>query len=284
MMPHTSPSGSQELPPPPAVGLVQKPMGGLVPATIWQRTVPAPGRPEPAAPQQSESCLQVSPWMRQPPASWHTDAPEPVSAQTRLQHAAQPGHTSPSMAQLPMVEMAVQVPAVWPDGMVQLPLQQSPPAKQTSPSGWQPAAVVMHTPPLQFLEQQSALVVQALPSVVQPPATTGAQLPLAQLPLQQSLPALQVALFCAQAVAQLPETQLRPQHCTDEVQATPWARQPPTVPVVPPMTQVCVVPSQVPTQQSPLTLQVCAGATQELLTPPSPPPVPPAPPPPPLGV
>jgi hypothetical protein len=175
------------------------------------------------------------------------------------------------MAQLPMVGMAVQVPAVWPEGMVQLPLQQSPLAKHTSPRGWQPAAVVMHVPPLQFLEQQSALLVQALLSVVQPPATTGAQLPLAQLPLQQSLAILQLALFCVQATPHLPETQLRPQHCTDAVQATPSARQPPTVPVVPPRTQVCVVPSQLPTQQSPSTLQACASVTQELLTPPSPP-------------
>ena len=54
-MPQTSPSGSQLLVPPPAVGLVQKPILGLVPATIWQVTVPAPGRPDIAAPQQSES-------------------------------------------------------------------------------------------------------------------------------------------------------------------------------------------------------------------------------------
>jgi hypothetical protein len=35
--------------------MVQKPTGGLVPATIWQVTVPAPGRPDIAAPQQSLS-------------------------------------------------------------------------------------------------------------------------------------------------------------------------------------------------------------------------------------
>jgi hypothetical protein len=37
-----------------------------------------------------------------------------------------------------------------------------------------------------------------------------------------------------------------------------------------PITQVLVALSQPPTQQSPSTLQLCAGATQE--TPPSPPP------------
>jgi hypothetical protein len=159
--------------------------------------------------------------MRQPPASWHTDAPEAVAAHTREQHDEQPGQTSPSMAQLPIVGMAAQVPAVWPDGIMQLPLQQSPAAKQTSPRGWQPAAVVMHTPPLQFFEQQSLLALQALLSVVQLPAATGAHEPLAQSPLQQSLASLQLAPFCVQAAPHLPATQLRPQHCTDEVQVAP---------------------------------------------------------------
>jgi hypothetical protein len=52
LMPQTSPSGSQT---PPPVGIEQKPIGGLTPATITQVTRPWPGRPEPAAPQQSES-------------------------------------------------------------------------------------------------------------------------------------------------------------------------------------------------------------------------------------
>jgi hypothetical protein len=51
-MPQTSPSGSQT---PPPDGMVQKPDGGLVPATIWHFTRPSPGRPEPEAPQQSAS-------------------------------------------------------------------------------------------------------------------------------------------------------------------------------------------------------------------------------------
>lgn len=65
--------------------------------------------------------------MRQPSASWHTEAFDAVPAQTRLQHAEQPGHGSPSMVQLPVVEMAMQVPAVLPDGITQLPLQHSLP-------------------------------------------------------------------------------------------------------------------------------------------------------------
>ena len=52
LMPHTSPSGSQTWPP---EGMVQKPDGGLVPATIWHFTRPSPGRPLPVAPQQSAS-------------------------------------------------------------------------------------------------------------------------------------------------------------------------------------------------------------------------------------
>src|SRR6185312_5538717 len=153
--------------------------------------------------------------MRQPPASWQTDAFDAVPAQTRLQHAEQPGHGSPSMVQLPVVAMAAQVPAVLPDGMVQLPLQHSVPLKQTSPSGWQPAAVVMHVPPMQFLEQQVEPSLQALPSVVQPPATTGAQVPLAQLPPQHCASEVQDWPSVVQEPAQAPLTHDRPQHCTD---------------------------------------------------------------------
>jgi hypothetical protein len=50
-----------------------------------------------------------------------------VAPQTRLQQAAQPGQGSPSIVQLPVVEIAAQVPAVPPDGIVQLPLQHSAP-------------------------------------------------------------------------------------------------------------------------------------------------------------
>jgi hypothetical protein len=72
--------------------------------------------------------------MRQPPASWQIDALVAVGAQTRLQQVVQPGQTSPPIEQPPL-ESASQVPAVLPDGMVQLPLQHSLPEKQTSLSG-----------------------------------------------------------------------------------------------------------------------------------------------------
>ena len=210
--------------------------------------------------------------MRQPPASWQTDALVTVAPQTRLQQLAQPGQGSPSIVQLPIVEMAAQVPAVPPDGIMHWPLQHSAAVKQTSPSGWQPAAVVMHLPPWQFLEQQVEPSVQALPSVVQPPATTAAQLPLAQLPLQHCAPEVQAVPFWTQAPAQLPPTQERPQHWTDELQAPPLATQlPPPVPPEPPppvmTTQLCEPTSQVPTQQSLVRLQVPPGAAQ---APPSP--------------
>src|SRR5438309_2165389 len=71
--------------------------------------------------------------MRQPPASWQTDAFAAVWAQTRLQQVEQPGHGSPSIVQLPVVAMAPQVPAVLPVGTSHLPLQHSAPEKQTSP-------------------------------------------------------------------------------------------------------------------------------------------------------
>ena len=171
------------------------------------------------------------------------------------------------MAQLPIVGMAAQMPALLPDGIMQLPLQQSLAAKQTSPSGWQPAAVVMHAPPLQFFEQQSLFWVHELLSVVQLPLATGAHEPLAQSPLQQSLACLQLEPFCVQAAPHLPPTQLRPQHCTDEVQAPPLATQlpfgpPPPLPPPAPITQVLEAVSQVPTQQSPLAMHAAPGAAQ----------------------
>src|SRR5687767_11321477 len=55
-------------------------------------------------------------------------------------------------------------------------------------------------------EQQSAGAVQALPAVLHA-WLTARQLPLAQLPLQQALPAVQVCPSAVQAVAHLPSTQ-----------------------------------------------------------------------------
>jgi hypothetical protein len=206
--------------------------------------------------------------MRQPPASWQTDAFVAVVAQTRLQQVEQPGQTSPSIAQLPVVEIPMQVPAVLPDGIEQLPLQHSVPEKQTSPSGWQPAPVVMQVPPWQLCEQQVVPSVQLLPSVVQLPARTAAHMPPAQLPLQHCASPVQAVPSCVQLPAQLPPTHDRPQHCTDEVQVAPLARQPPPMPPEPPppatTTQLCDGTSQLPTQQSPSRLHMPPGALHEL--------------------
>ena len=121
---------------------------------------------------------------------------------------------------------------------------------------------------MQFLEQQVVPSVQALPSVEQPPATTGVQVPPTQLPPQHSASAVQAAPSAVQAPAQEPETQERPQHCTDEVQATPLARQPPPpVPPEPPVpmakTQLFEAGSQTPTQQSVSMAQVPPGEVHD---------------------
>ena len=193
-----------------------------------------------------------------------------MAAQTRLQQLEQPGQGSPSMVQLPVVWMALHVPAVLPDGMVHLPLQQSVPLKQTSLIGWQPAPVVMQVPPWQFLEQQVLLSLQALPSVLQLPATIGWQVPLTQLPPQQAASLVQALPSCVHTPVQAPLTQLRPQHCTDEVQAPLAATQPPEPRLpLPARMQLLEVGSQLPTQQSPSLLQVWPGGPHE--TPPSPP-------------
>ena len=138
--------------------------------------------------------------------------------------------------------------------------------------------MVTQTPPRQLCEQQVVPSVQALPSVVQPPATIAAQVPPAQLPEQHWASLVQAVPFCVHAPAQLPLTHERPQHWTDEVQAPPLATQaPPPVPPEPPVpvvtTQLCEPTSQLPTQQSASTLHMPAGGAHET-PPPSPPPVP----------
>jgi hypothetical protein len=107
--------------------------------------------------------------------------------------------------------------------------------------------------------------VQALLSVVHPVGLIAAQVPLAQLPPQQSVPCAHALPSCAHAPAQLPLTQLNPQHWTGDVQAVPMGEQPPG-PVVA-RTQVWVVASQLPTQQSALVVHICASGAHELLGP-----------------
>jgi hypothetical protein len=75
--------------------------------------------------------------------------------------------------------------------MVQIDEQQSPGLKHRSPSGAQAAPEAAQRRPAQFCEQQSLLVMQGLPMVVQPPATSAAHILLTQLCEQQSVLALQ---------------------------------------------------------------------------------------------
>ena len=213
--------------------------------------------------------------MRQPPASWQTDAFVEVGAQTRLQQVVQPGHTSPPIEQPPL-ESAAQVPAVLPDGIWQLPLQHSLPEKQTSLSGWQPAPVEMQVLPWQLLEQQSPLAPHALPSVLQLPATTGAHMPPAQLPLQHcASPSRRCRLRASAGARSADARQAAALH--RGVQVPPLATQPPPAPPPPvppepppPITQVRDAVSQLPTQQSASMAQVSPGAAH--MPPPSPPP------------
>lgn len=126
----------------------------------------------------------------------------------------------------------------------------------------------MQVPPMQFFEQQVVPLVQALPSVLQPPATIGVQVPPAQLPPQHCASEVQAVPSGVHAPAQVPLTHDRPQHCTDEVQATPLARQPPPpVPPLPPVpmakTQLFDAGSQTPTQQSVSVAQVPPGEMQK---------------------
>ena len=55
------------------MGLRQMPT--VAPAAMSQTTLPSPGTPEPAAPQQSLVCRQRSPLMWQPLAGWQILTP-----------------------------------------------------------------------------------------------------------------------------------------------------------------------------------------------------------------
>jgi hypothetical protein len=117
--PHTSPSGLQ------LCGLLHVPIGGFEPAMIVHVMLPAPGPPT-GPPQQSVSLVHASPMTRQPLATWHTWPPVPVVTQRRLQQLVPLVHAWPSTLQLPapVAFRSAQVPAVLPDGIVQMPLQQ----------------------------------------------------------------------------------------------------------------------------------------------------------------
>jgi hypothetical protein len=121
--PQTSPCGSQ------LCGFAHVPIGGFEPATMLQTMLPAPGPPTLGPPQQSSSFVQASPMTRQPLATWQTWPPVPVVTQRRLQQFVPPVQASPSTLQPPEPPAlsTLQVPAVWPVAIVQMPLQQFDP-------------------------------------------------------------------------------------------------------------------------------------------------------------
>jgi hypothetical protein len=66
-------------------------------AGLSHTTFPSPGSPVPAAPQQSLSSRQRSPFTRQPDAGWQMDTPVgPYGAHRRLQQPPQSLHVVPS--------------------------------------------------------------------------------------------------------------------------------------------------------------------------------------------
>src|SRR5260370_22319840 len=103
-----------------------------------QITLPAPGNPVPAAPQQSLVPWQRSPSMWQPLARWQTFTPVgPYGAQSRLQQLLQPSHTVPSTPPLQYdgpVGAAPHAPTVAPSGTTQKPPQHWVDEAQASPA------------------------------------------------------------------------------------------------------------------------------------------------------
>jgi hypothetical protein len=140
--PHTSPSGSQ------LCGLLQVPIGGLVPATMLHTMLPAPGPPT-GPPQQSVDLVHTSPITRQPLATWQVRPPVAVVAQRRLQQLVPSVHAWPSTSQPPepVLLKAPHVPAVFPAPTLHTPLQQSVDLKQMSPRDAHDAPEPAQRPP-----------------------------------------------------------------------------------------------------------------------------------------
>jgi hypothetical protein len=164
------------------------------PDWISQTTLPSPGSPLPATPQQSESLTQRSPSMWQPSAGWQTlTLYGPYGAQSRLQQSPQPLQTFPSMPPLQKLAPAggaPHVPSDWPWAMVQTPPQQSGPCVHVSPSWMQNDDAMEHRPPVQSCEQHSEPCdEQALPAVLHA-ALSALHVPLVQSPPQHSEPAV----------------------------------------------------------------------------------------------
>jgi len=118
----------------------------------------------------------------------------PPSTYTAPPSAAAPPQSWPSTVPQfagPPGGVAEHVPTLWPAAMLQLPVQQSPFCAQMSPA-WPHHDDGWHVLPAHRLEQQSALLMQALPSVRQLDVDAiGTQVPL-QVWLQHCAPLVHV--------------------------------------------------------------------------------------------
>jgi hypothetical protein len=141
----TSPSGLQP------IGLRHTPTPGTEPMTHVTGFPDPPGSP--AEPQQSPSCVQMSPTTWHPLAGWQMSTPVgPHGAQARLQHAPPHAGRPPSYTPVPLVPVPPQscpscrpqlagppgddvahVPSVCPAAVVQTPVQQSALVAHASP-------------------------------------------------------------------------------------------------------------------------------------------------------
>ena len=107
------------------------------PCAISHVTFPSPGRPLPAAPQQSLSLRHKSPSMWQPVAGWQIFTPvAPYGAQRRLQqllHSSQTVPSTPPLQNDGPAGGAPHVPTVAPAAILHTPPQQSFAREQMSP-------------------------------------------------------------------------------------------------------------------------------------------------------
>ena len=140
------------------------------PGAMSQTTLPSPGRPVPAAPQQSLDLRQRSPLTWHPLAGWQIFTPVVgCGAQRRLQQPLQASQAVPSTPSLQYVAPdggGAHLPTVAPAGTSQIPPQQSTALEQTSPVWMHHPGVSAQLPLLQNLEQQSPLALHAFPAVL----------------------------------------------------------------------------------------------------------------------
>ena len=140
-------------------------------------------------PQQALALSQEVPVSRQPPAGWHTVAPEPGSTQMREQQLVPLVHGFPSWVhEPPPPPLATSQLPTPPSLTEQRRPQQSSLTAQRSPLGWQEYAFE-HLLLTHRVEQQFEALVQESPSTLQlPPPGMLAQKFALQTPVQHSEP------------------------------------------------------------------------------------------------